>query len=103
MIRTNSLASRSPILAAILLLTTIPSVSARSGADEPAADSPMVKLLKSGRVPEERQGTVIEMIGRRGSVADLGFIYQRALDARPRHRSGRRRSKPWPRPRRHGG
>ena len=41
----------------------------------------MVKLLKSGRVPEERQGTIIEMIGRRGSVADLGFIYQRALDA----------------------
>ena len=41
----------------------------------------MVKLLKSGRVPEERQGTVIEMIGKRGSVADLDYIYQRVLDA----------------------
>jgi putative heme-binding domain-containing protein len=81
MTRTNSLSSGSPILAAILLLTTSPAVPARSGADDPPADSPMVKLLKSGRVPEERQGTVIEMIGRRGGVADLDFIYQRALDA----------------------
>lgn len=47
---------------------------------EPAADSPMVKLLKSGRLPADRQGTVIEMIGRRGTAADLDYIEGRALD-----------------------
>jgi putative heme-binding domain-containing protein len=80
MIRMNLLASRSAILAAILALGVTPTVPARAAADDPPADSPMVKLLKSGRVPEERQGTVIEMIGRRGTVADLDYIYQRALD-----------------------
>ena len=40
MIRTNSLASRSPILAAILSLATIRRSSARSGADEPAGRQP---------------------------------------------------------------
>jgi putative heme-binding domain-containing protein len=39
----------------------------------------MVKLLRSGRVPLERQGTIIEMIGRRGSSHDLAFLYERSL------------------------
>jgi putative heme-binding domain-containing protein len=39
-----------------------------------------VKLLKSPRVPEARQGTIIEMIGKRGTAADLAFIYQKVLD-----------------------
>ncbi len=47
---------------------------------EPTTDSPMVKLLKSGRLPADRQGTVIEMIGRRGTAADLDYIQSRALD-----------------------
>jgi putative heme-binding domain-containing protein len=48
--------------------------------DEPrAADSPLIKLLKSGRVPEARQGTIIEMIGKRGTAADLTFIYQHVI------------------------
>lgn len=82
MTRTNSLASRTPILAALLLLATGADVPARSGADDAPPDSPMVKLLKSGRVPEERQGAVIKMIGQRGGVADLDYIYQRALDGK---------------------
>ncbi len=39
----------------------------------------MVKMLRSGRVPAERQGTVIDMIGKRGSAADLGFLLEQAL------------------------
>jgi len=39
-------------------------------------ESPMVKLLKSGRVPEVRQGTIVEMIGKRGTAADLTFLYE---------------------------
>ena len=50
------------------------------GADDPPApESPLVKLLKSGRVPEARQGAVFEMIGKRGTAADLTFLYQRAI------------------------
>jgi putative heme-binding domain-containing protein len=48
-------------------------------ADEPATDSPMVKLLKSGRLPDARRGTVVEMIGKRGSAGDLGFLFQQVL------------------------
>ncbi len=52
-----------------------------AAADEPAAsDSPMVRLLKSGRVPEDRQGAVVDMIGKRGTVADLDYIYGHSLD-----------------------
>ena len=46
----------------------------------PAQDSPLVKMLRTGRVPAERQGTIIEMIGKRGAAADLGFLLERALD-----------------------
>lgn len=61
----------------ILLATLI--VPAMARGDEPkASESPLVKLLKGGRVPEGRQGTIVEMIGRRGSAADLGFLYERA-------------------------
>jgi putative heme-binding domain-containing protein len=49
-------------------------------AGPPATDSPLVKLLKSGRVPEARQGTIVDMIGKRGTAADLAFIYQKAIE-----------------------
>ena len=47
--------------------------------DEPVADSPLVKLLKSGRIPESRQGALIDMIGKRGTEADLTFLFQHAI------------------------
>jgi putative heme-binding domain-containing protein len=83
MIRTTSLAPRSPIPVALLALATAVAVPGRAATEDPPADSPMVKLLKSGRVPEARQGAVVEMIGRRGTVADLDYIYQRALGGFP--------------------
>jgi putative heme-binding domain-containing protein len=44
--------------------------------DPPAPDSPLVKLLKSGRVPEARQGAVVDMIGKRGTAGDIAFLFQ---------------------------
>ena len=80
-------------------------VTEASGAQDPSpSDGPLVKLLKSGRVPEARQGTVIDMIGKRGAVGDLDFIYQQAMtdrfsargpDQGPR-RAGRSRVEPRP-------
>ena len=43
------------------------------------SESTMVKLFKSGRVPEARQGTIVEMIGRRGSTEDLTFLYEQVV------------------------
>jgi putative heme-binding domain-containing protein len=36
-------------------------------------------MLKSGRIPEERQGTIVEMIGKRGTPVDLDFLFDRLL------------------------
>jgi len=65
----------------IVLIAAVASLdaSARGADTPPAPDGPLVKLLKSGRVPEARQGTFLEMIGKRGTAADLEYLYQRAL------------------------
>jgi putative heme-binding domain-containing protein len=61
------------ILAASAVLTPV------AQADEPAPDdSPLVKLLKSGRVPEARLGAIVDMIGKRGTAGDIEFLFQRA-------------------------
>lgn len=43
--------------------------------------APLIKLLESGRVPAERQGTIVEMICNRGEAADLAVVVK--LLARP--------------------
>ena len=45
-----------------------------------ADDSPLVKLLKANRVPESRLPTILDQIGKRGSAADLGYLFERAVD-----------------------
>ncbi len=59
-----------PLLVALLLL------SGSAGAE----DSALVRLLKSGRIPEERQPQIVAKIGQLGSAADLGFLLDRAVD-----------------------
>jgi putative heme-binding domain-containing protein len=67
-------------VAVIAVLACLASDRARSvAAENPAPDSPLVKLLKSGRVPEARLSTIIEMIGKRGTASDLTYLYERAL------------------------
>ena len=100
MSRTNWLAMRTPMGTAIVVLALAASPPAFGDGDAPAvSDSAMVKLLKSGRVPEERQGAVMDMIGKRGTVADLDYIYRRALDGGFPMTSRAGRSTPWPTPR----
>ena len=49
-------------------------------ADEPPKpDSPFVKMLKGGKIPEERLGTVFDMIGKRGKVADLTYLFDQVV------------------------
>ena len=61
---------------AIVLLTT----GAAWGVDEPAsAVGPLMKLFQSGRLPAERQGTVVEMICKRGNAHDLKVVFDRIV------------------------
>jgi putative heme-binding domain-containing protein len=62
-----------------LLFAVLVEMPAQAAIAQSASDSPMVKLLKSKRVPEDRQGTIVDLIGKRGTAQDLNFIYQQAL------------------------
>ena len=63
-----------------ILLAAVPLIAPAAQADDPPApDSPLVKLLKSKRVPEARQGSIVDMIGKRGTAADLDYIFQQAI------------------------
>lgn len=44
------------------------------------AASPLVKLLQGGKLPKERQPTVVEMVCKRGDADDLGYIFSQVLD-----------------------
>ena len=44
-----------------------------------ATVAPLLRLLESGRLPAERQGTVVEMICTRGEAADLAVIVRRLV------------------------
>ena len=60
-------------------LSTIgPSKVARAD-DPPSAAGPLLKLLKSGRLPKERQGTVVEMVCKRGNEHDLAVVLEQVL------------------------
>jgi putative heme-binding domain-containing protein len=70
------------VVAFSIALTPAYYAFARSSSEpSPPDDSPMVKLLKSKRVPEDRQGTIVDLIGKRGTADDLSFIYEQAIVA----------------------
>ena len=47
--------------------------------DPPSAVGPVMKLFKSGRLPPERQGTVVEMICNRGNEHDLRVVFDQLM------------------------
>ncbi|HBL48301.1 MAG TPA: hypothetical protein DDZ90_33460, partial [Planctomycetaceae bacterium] len=59
----------------LLLVSTYQSPATAQG-----SASPMMKLLKSGRVPASRQGTIIELICRKGNPEELGFIWEQIIN-----------------------
>lgn len=69
----------SPI-AVLGLALLAPPVQDGAGGAPASPDSTYVRLLKSGRVPEDRQATILDVIARRGSAADLEYIFRRALE-----------------------
>lgn len=68
----------------VLLFSGIASLLCFSTAGQAVAQSqssvaPLMKLLKSGRIPAQRQGTIIELICRKGNKADLGYIWEQIV------------------------
>lgn len=61
------------------LLATVAVLPQPTRASEPSV-APLLNLFKSGRVPAERQGTLVELICKRGDAEDLGTIYAKAVD-----------------------
>lgn len=47
--------------------------------DPPSAVGPVLKLFQSGRLPAERQATVVEMICNRGNEHDLNVIFDKVI------------------------
>ena len=47
--------------------------------DAPSAVGPVIKLFKSGRLPPERQGAVVEMICNRGNEHDLRVVFDQLV------------------------
>ncbi|QDU10579.1 HEAT repeat domain-containing protein [Gimesia aquarii] len=68
-----------PIYSILLLsgltLSFVLQHSEHAVAQSKSSVAPLMKLLKSGRVPAQRQGTLIELICRKGNKEDLGYIW----------------------------
>lgn len=45
-----------------------------------ADDSALVRLLKSGKIPVERQAAILAMIGQRGTAADLAYAFRESIE-----------------------
>ena len=63
--------------------------------DPPSAVGSVLKLLKSGKVPPARIGSVVEMVCTRGTEHDLGYVFQQALDEKTYAPELRRKSLVW--------
>ena len=59
-------------------LVLLTAVQARAD-DPPAGESALVRLLKSGRIPEDRLPQIIAKIGQLGSADDLRYLFDKAL------------------------
>lgn len=68
------------IIAIIVLSMTCVSYTKAQAADPPSAVGSMLTLLKSGRVPEARLGTIVKLICDRGNEHDLRYVYDQILE-----------------------
>ncbi len=67
---------RSMVVAAWMLCLACPALAD----DPPKPDSPLVKALRAGKVPEERLSAVVASVVKRGSAQDLGYVFNRVVD-----------------------
>ncbi|MFO0906168.1 MAG: c-type cytochrome [Pirellulales bacterium] len=65
----------------VVLLCTGALVAPAAGDEPVSAVGPLMKLFQSGRLPPERQGTVLEMICKRGNEHDLRVVFEKLVQA----------------------
>lgn len=63
------------LLSMALLLLGIAFASQGHADDPPSAVGAVMKLLKSGRVPESRLSTIVDLVGSKGNEHDLAFLF----------------------------
>ena len=62
------------------VLGLVVALSGTVSADEPpSAVGPLMKLLQSGRLPDSRVGSVVELVGRRGNEHDLKYLFDQSV------------------------
>ncbi len=67
-------------VSAVLCLSLLGiAVSSATAADPPSPAAPLMRLIKSGRVPQERLGNLIELVCQRGNAADLSYLFEQAV------------------------
>lgn len=64
--------------ASLMLLAALAAPLAPTLAQDPAV-APLLRLLKSGRLPKERQPQVVEMVCKRGGEAELEYVFEQVL------------------------
>ncbi len=67
------------LLSGIALFFCHGSVESTFAQSQSSSVAPLMKLLKSGRIPAQRQGTIIELICRKGNQDDLGYIWEQII------------------------
>lgn len=68
------------LFAAVILHLNLLSPLEIQADDPPSAVGSMLKLLKSGRVPESRLGTILKLICDRGNEHDLRYVYDQIIE-----------------------
>ena len=66
-----------------------------AAADPPSAVSSVLKLLKSGKVPPARMGSVVEMVCSRGNEHDLAYVFEQVADEKAYSPELRRQALGW--------
>jgi putative heme-binding domain-containing protein len=78
-----------------VLFGVLLAASQLAAADPPSAVSSVLKLLKSGKVPPARMGSVVEMICTRGNEHDLAFVFEQVADEKAYAADLRRKALTW--------
>ncbi len=79
----------------LVCLSCLPLLSNALGDDPPSAVGPVMKLFQSGRLPAERQGTVVEMICNRGNEHDLRIVFDKIVQPEGFNASLRLKAMGW--------
>lgn len=71
--------NHSPLFPTLVITVLVFGSFSQCNAQSQSSVAPMMRLLKSGRIPPQRQGTIVELICRKGTPEDLGFIWNQIV------------------------